>query len=445
MDSEAEAVSRWTHAGDDRQTCGMETERPWEAAGQHVVLARRCEETGDHRQGAEHYREALRLEHGTNHSHGAELLLAELIVREEFEDCYSEADELLDAFLESDPSFHEQKYRYAVARMRLARRRDQADEAAAFALGALHLFAENQPVSSYHPDIGLIRADDPTLDELEEAATEGNAEAVSEQVERYRGLDGTVRWDWALTSVLRGVPEGSRLQALGDLVVEAQPLVDELRAAGFEVYDLWKWSLRSLKHVADVRDAATILLRWLDKTDSPELKSAIASVLDDPRARKLATSPLLEEFRRMRSPDLNGREWPSEAVGRQRRLKTSLGNALKTLARDEHFDELAELIRDPAHGHRRGYLLLALGHVKSDAAVDLAVEMLEDEEVSVWALRSLAEMRSERGAPIFEAIVSQPRPRGRKPEDDIARNRMDVALAGLNKLAKARVKGKSRP
>ena len=385
------------------------------------------------------------MEKGTNHSHGAELFLAELIVREEFEDCYSEADELLDAFLERNPSFHEQKYRYAVARMRLARRRHQDDEAAAFALGALHLFAENQPVSSYHRDIGLIRADDHTLSKLEEAAAEGNPEAANERVERYRGPDGSVRWEWRLTSMLRGVAESSRLKRSDDFDVESQPLVEELRAAGFEVYDLWKWSLRSLKNTADVRAAAIILLRWLDETDNSELKSAIASALDDPRARRLATSPLIAWFRRMRTPDLNGRERPSEAVGRQRRLRLSLAGTLETLARDEHFDDLAELIRDPAYGHHRAHLFGALGYMKSDAAVDLALEMLDDDEVNVWALRALADLRSERGAPIFEAIAAEPRPRGSKPEDDLARTRIDVAQAGLEKLAKARANGKSRP
>ena len=172
-----------------------------------------------------------------------ELLIAERIVREQLEDRYAEADELLDAVLEAGPSFHDEKYRYAVARMRLARCRDQADEAAAFALGALHLFAENQPVSSNHPVVGLILADDPTLDELEEAAAEGDPEAASERVERFRGPDGAVRWEWDLTSVLRGIPEGSRLQRLENFDVESRPLVDELRAAGFEVFDLWKWSM----------------------------------------------------------------------------------------------------------------------------------------------------------------------------------------------------------
>ena len=168
-------------------------------------------------------------------------------------------------------------------------------------------------------------------------------------------------------------------------------------------------------------------------------------VVNDPRVRKLATSQLMAEFRGMRSPDLNGRERPTEAVGRQRRLKLYLAMTLEALAREEHFDELAALIRDPVHGDDRAYLVGALGHVKTDAAVELALEMFDDDEMDVWALRALANLHSERGWPIFEAIAARPKPRGRKLEDDIERTRIEVAQGGPDKLAKARAKGKSRP
>ena len=416
-----------------------------EAAGAHVALARYHEETGEPGRSAAHYRETLRLQEGTNVSFGAELLLAEFIVRHEFEDCSSEAHELLDAVLAAGPIFRVEQFRYAVARMRLAQRRGEADEAAAFAHGARHLFADNQPVSSYHPTIGLIRADNATLAELEDVASRGNPEAVSERVERYRGPDETVRWEWALTSRLRGVPKGSRLEAQDDFDAKAEPLIQELRGAGFEVYDLQDWTRRRLPDAASVKAVAPILLHWFDKTDSPELKTTIAVALTDRRFRKLAPRPLIEEFRRLRSPELNGDEWPSEEVGRQRRLKDRVANALATLARDEHFDDVVDLIRDPGHGRYRAYLFWTLPYMKSDSALDVALEMLDDDEMHLPALRALADLRSEQALPVLEAIARQPRPRGRNDADERERTRIDIAQGGLEKLRKARANGKSRP
>ena len=417
-----------------------------EVAGSHRALARYYEERGNAERAAGHYRETLRAQEGTNVFHGAELLLAELIVREELSDAYPEADQLLDRVLESGPIFTSEQFRYAAARARLASRRGDDDEAAAFALGALDLFEHNEPVSSYHPGIGLIRGDDATLAELEALARHGNAEAVGDLIERYRAPDGAVRWDWSLVIRLRGVPEGSRLQAQDDFHAASEPLIDELRAVGLNVYDLADWSHRTLPSAAAMKTAAPILLRWYDRTNNLHVKAAIVTALTDPRARKLAAAPLLEHFRGMKSPDLNGEEWPTEELGSRRRLKDSLANALGTLVRDEHFDEIAELVRDPDHGRYRAYLLLlALPHMNDPRAVDLALEMLDDDEMQMPALRALADLRSERARPVLAAVAGEPKPRGRSDDDQLARIRIDVAERGLSKLDKARARGKARP
>lgn len=92
-------------------------------------------------------------------------------------------------------------------------------------------------------------------------------------------------------------------------------------------------------------------------------------------------------------------------------LKDRLANALATLARDEHFDEIAELIRDPAYGEYRAYLFRALPYMKRPEAVDLALEMLNDDEMHLSALRALADLRSERARPVLEAIAAEKKAR----------------------------------
>jgi hypothetical protein len=413
-----------------------------ETAGAHFLLARYYEESDDVDRAAKHYRDGLREQEGTNTRWDAEQELADLIIREGLADAYPEADELLDRVLEQGPFFRSQQYRYAVARARLASRRGDDDEAAAFALGALDLFDHNRAVSSYHPNVGLIRGDEATLSELEIIAQRGNAEAASDRVDRYRKADGTVRWDWSLVVQLREMPEGSWVHRAREIQAAEAPIIDDLRAAGFEVYDLEGWRLRKLPSQAAVNAAAPILLRWYDETDNLSVKAGLVMALTDIRARKLAAAQLIERFRQLKSSDM-GVDHPE--LGDRRFLKDRLGCAVGTLARDEHFEEVAALIRDPAHGPYRAYLFWAVPYMKNPAAVDLALEMLDDEEIGGSAFRALADLRSERARPYLEAVASGPKPRGRSDADQWQRDRIAIAQKGLKKLDKARAAGKSRP
>jgi hypothetical protein len=64
--------------------------------------------------------------------------------------------------------------------------------------------------------------------------------------------------------------------------------------------------------------------------------------LTDPKARSVAAQPLLDLFRHL----------PPEAEEKDR-----VAAAVGTLARDDHFEQIAELVCDPRHGY--GCLLSA--------------------------------------------------------------------------------------
>lgn len=276
-------------------------------------------------------------------------------------------------------------------------------------------------------------------------ADQADPQDIHEAVGRYRGPDGEIRWEWALIRQLHDGPASPRLTEQQAFDVAAAPLVAELRAAGLEVYDLEEWAGTRLPNAAAVRAAGPILVRWLTGTDDPRLKAVIADALTDRRMRATATAPVMDEFRRLVAPELNGFDRPSDSVGRLRRLKHSLGHALATLARDAHFAELSELLRDRRHGYYRDYLLWALPYIKLDAAVDLALELLDDDELEIGALHALGDLCSERARAVLEAFAAQPRPRGRSDEAMRQQARVDVATKGLAKLDKARANGKARP
>jgi len=418
----------------------------WAVAGAHAHLAEYYERRGRAEDALAHYRACWQAEQDDGHiSHETELKLAALLVATGEAGDSDEADRLLALKFRHGVIDSSERWQYSVTRARLAALRGQADEAAFFARVALRVLERNEPVYAKHPEVGLVETDRASVREVKRLAAAGDAERYDERIERYRRSDGEVEWDWSLVERLGAHPE--RQEQLDAYLAEADAVIDDLRAARFELYDFSDWARRKLPTTADVKRAAEVLLPWLERARNPDLKADIAMALQDTRARKVATAPLLDVFQRLVGDDFNGDgPPPSEEAGGRRRLKSAVGEALATLARDEHYDEIAALIRDPAHGHYRTYLFWALGHMKRPEAVDLASEMLDDDEVGMPALYALSDLRSERAEPVLRRIAAEPRP-PRRAEDDaaeLARSRIDVARKALAKLEKARAAGRAR-
>ncbi len=119
--------------------------------------------------------------------------------------------------------------------------------------------------------------------------------------------------------------------------------------------------------------------------------------------------------------------------------------AVGTLARDDHFERVAELVRDPRHGHYRHYLFWAISYMKDPRAVDLCLELLGDDELGMSALRSLADVKSQRARPVLERIANEPTTRGRSDEAQRQRDRVRIAEKGLEKLDRAVAAGRAQP
>lgn len=119
--------------------------------------------------------------------------------------------------------------------------------------------------------------------------------------------------------------------------------------------------------------------------------------------------------------------------------------AVGTLARDPHFEQVAELVRDARHAHFRHYLFWAISYMKDPRAVDLCLELLDDEELGMSALRSLGDLRSERARSVLESIAGEPTTRGRSDEAQRQRDRVRIAEKGVQKLDRAVAAGKARP
>jgi tetratricopeptide (TPR) repeat protein len=117
-----------------------------------------------------HYRAALRLAPKRNVYGDAALRLPELLIDDGCDATRSEASEVLDAIASRDLVFASQRFRYAVARARLARASGDKVEAGRYAESALTEAARDTPDFPRHPTVGQVDADRKVLREMRKLA-----------------------------------------------------------------------------------------------------------------------------------------------------------------------------------------------------------------------------------------------------------------------------------
>lgn len=126
---------------------------------------------GDRLGAIAHYREALRLS-PERHVYGdARLRLPELLIEDGSDEARREAGELLDALPPVALTFSSQRFRYAVARARLAHISGHQADARRYANDALDEAERVKPDFSRHPTVGRVTADPKVLREMNELAS----------------------------------------------------------------------------------------------------------------------------------------------------------------------------------------------------------------------------------------------------------------------------------
>jgi tetratricopeptide (TPR) repeat protein len=136
----------------------------------HEHLAELDVREGERSSAKAHYRTALRLA-PQRHVYGdAALRLPELLIEDGGDDERDEAVRLLDAITTSDLVFASQRFRYAVARARLAHASGNKVEVRQYAGDALREAARDTPDFPRHPTVGLVHADRNVLKEMRKLA-----------------------------------------------------------------------------------------------------------------------------------------------------------------------------------------------------------------------------------------------------------------------------------
>ena len=162
------------------------------------------------------------------------------------------------------------------------------------------------------------------------------------------------------------------------------------------VFDLMKWK-------EAYPSAIPVLLEYLPRVHDLGIKEGIVRALTVNEARGKADVALVAEFRAVP---------PSRSANFG--LKWAIGNALSIVATDTVFTDLVELLRDKQNGSSREMLAVALGNMKNSAAVDVLIELLDDNEVAGHALIGLGKLKAEKARSHIGRFLNHSKPWIRK-------------------------------
>lgn len=161
-------------------------------------------------------------------------------------------------------------------------------------------------------------------------------------------------------------------------------LLRDLRAAGTDVEDLW-----DLVNTEDsYPQALPVLLDWLTDLDDrlpagherDTVREGLARALTVKAARPVAAAEMIRQFRS-----------PAADAGK---LRWTFGNALSIVADDSVIDEVIDLFTDRRWGADRQMLAGVLVRSRDPRAGQALVSQLDDDDVNIQALASLATLKA---------------------------------------------------
>lgn len=204
--------------------------------------------------------------------------------------------------------------------------------------------------------------------------------------------------------------ERERQQARMKYWRAARPMLEELAEAGFGVDSLDVFINTNLNY----KEAIPILLRWLPRIETRNVKSSIVRSLTIKWAKPAAAPPLIKEFYR---EDRDGLKWV-------------IGNALSVVADDSVFEEIVNIAQDKRHREGRQMVVVALGNMKNPKAVDLLIKLLDDDEVAPYAIAGLRKLgaKAQKARPYLDRFFAHP--------DPWVRNQAKRAIAKMDKAKK---------
>ena len=173
---------------------------------------------------------------------------------------------------------------------------------------------------------------------------------------------------------------------------EEQPILAELANLGLEVehiQDLYQQRI-------DYRRAIPVLVSWIPRVEELTVKEMLVRAVTDPAARGIAGPTLVEAFEAAADESWSGLPWV-------------IGNAIETVADASLLDDMIRLARNRDYGRAREMVVMGLGRIRRQEAVQTLIELLDDPEVAGHAVKGLAKLQPPEARTALERFVDDER------------------------------------
>jgi len=163
------------------------------------------------------------------------------------------------------------------------------------------------------------------------------------------------------------------------MTIYFQKLKEELEKIGIkieEIYDL-------VNSPKSYPEAIPILVRFLSKNFIDDrLKEGIIRALAVKEAKGKCGKVLIKEFNKT----------PKE----KSLLRWAIGNTMEVVISKNDIDDVIKIIKDKTNGISRQMFIKALGKIKTDKTENILIDLLDDEEVAIFAVEALGKMKSQK-------------------------------------------------
>lgn len=171
--------------------------------------------------------------------------------------------------------------------------------------------------------------------------------------------------------------------------IAMQPILNDLAKIGFNLEDL-----SEIRHLGKSwQPAIPILLHWLPLVEDRPIKEDIIRSLSVPWTGNRATEYLIQEFRNTAVVD------PYYAW--------TVGNALSIVDVKGYENEILQLCRNQQYGMARQMVVMNLHRLRAfPDAQEVALDLLEQDDVKLHAISALGRMRSKRALFQLEKLLA---------------------------------------
>jgi HEAT repeat protein len=178
-------------------------------------------------------------------------------------------------------------------------------------------------------------------------------------------------------------------QTLEDaLRTETRELLNDLEGVGLKVssvYDLVNTS-------KSYKEAIPFLIEHLAKPYHSKNKEGIVRALAVKEAIGKTGTVLIEEYRKT----------PKD----KKVLRWVIGNTLYTTVAEKDLESILSIVQDKDNGESRQMFVAALGKIKSEKAENVLIDLLDDDEVVLDAIKALGRLKSKKAKEKINVLAS---------------------------------------